>query len=207
MLIAIDTSTDTAGLALAGDNELIVEFTWRCGQNHSVQLLPNLAFILSRAKLSLAEASGIIVARGPGGYSGLRVGLSTAKSLAFCLNVPLAGVSTLEVMAYEQSTLGIIICPVIDTGGNEIAASLFKMKDGEWSRTMAEQMITIDNLCLKITARTAFCGQITPQTVAALKEKLGENAVILPASHWRRAGFLAELGRRRLQGRHQPREL
>ena len=81
-----------AGLALAGDSEMIAEFTWRCGQNHSVQLLPNLAFVLCQAKLSLTAASGIIVARGPGGYNGLRVGLSTAKSLAFCLNIPLAGI-------------------------------------------------------------------------------------------------------------------
>jgi len=202
VFIAIDTSTDTAGLALAGDSEMIAEFTWRCGQNHSVQLLPNLAFILSQAKLSLSAASGIIVARGPGGYNGLRVGLSTAKSLAFCLNIPLAGISTLEAMAYEHSARGIPVCPVINPWGNEIAAAIFEMKAGEWSRAMPEQIISVDNLCARINAETVFCGQITEPIAAKLKEKLGEKAVILPpAADWRRSGSLAELGRRRFRNK------
>jgi len=200
MFIAIDTSTDTTGLALAGDNDLIVEFTWRCGKNHSVQLLPSLAFMLRQAKLSLSAASGIIVARGPGGYNGLRVGLSTAKSLAFCLNIPLAGISTLEAMAYEHTTTGTPVCPVINPGGNDIAAAIFGMKDGEWSRTLPEQIISVDNLCALINTRTTFCGQITAPTAARLKEKLGEKAIILPpAADWRSAGSLSELGRRRFR--------
>lgn len=198
MLIAIDTSTDTARLALAVDNDLISEFTWRCGQNHSVQLLPNLAFMLSQAKLRLPEANGIIVARGPGGYSGLRAGLSTAKSLAFCLNIPIAGISTLEVMAYEHAAIGIPVCPVINPGGNDIAAAIFEMKAGDWSRSLPEQIISVDNLCTLIITRTAFCGQITAPTAARLKEKLGEKAVILPPdADWRSAGSLMELGRQR----------
>lgn len=200
MLIAIDTSTDTAGLALAGDNDLIAEFTWRCGQNHSVQLLPNLAFMLSQAKLNLSETRGIIVARGPGGYSGLRVGLSTAKSLAFCLNIPLAGISTLEAMAYKHASLGIPVCPVINPGGNDIAAAIFEMKAGEWSRSLPEQIISVDNLCDLISTRTAFCGQITVANAAGIKERLGEKAIILPPeTDWRSAGSLADLGRRRFR--------
>ncbi len=196
MLIAIDTSTDTAGLALVGDDELIAEFTWRCGQNHSVQLLPNLAFMLSQAKLSLTSASGIIVAKGPGGYNGLRVGLSTAKALAFCLKVPIAGVSTLEAMAYEHAALGIPVCTAVSPGGGEIAAAIFEMKDGKWSRVLSEQMTTVENLCSQISERTAFCGQIPPQIVSLIRQNLGERAVILPrGADWRRAGFLAELGR------------
>lgn len=200
MLIAIDTSTDTAGLTLAGEDALIAEFTWHCGQNHSVQLLPNLAFMLSQAKRSLSDAKGIIVARGPGGYNGLRVGLSTAKSLAFCLNIPLAGISSLEAMAFAHSAAGITVCPVINPGGNEIAAAIFEMKAGKWSKSMPEQLISVDNLCAQINTGTLFCGQITEAVAARLKEKLGDKAVILPpTADWRHSGSLVELGSRRLR--------
>ena len=85
MQLAIDTSTDMASLALVRGDEVLAELTWRCGQNHTTQLLPHLTHLLNQAKLSLQSANGIIVAKGPGSYNGLRVGISTAKGLAFSL--------------------------------------------------------------------------------------------------------------------------
>lgn len=199
MLIAIDTSTDVAGLALADDEEIISEFTWRCGQNHSIQLLPNLEYMLRQSKLTLSAAAGIIVARGPGGYNGLRVGLSTAKALSFSLGIPLVGIGTMETMTWEHASLGIPVCAIINPGGSDIAAALFAMQDGVWTRTLPEQLLSIESLCLQIKTRTAFCGQIAPPVADKLKEKLGGNAVILPSPDWRRPSSLAELGRRRLE--------
>ncbi|GAI71322.1 unnamed protein product, partial [marine sediment metagenome] len=92
MQLAIDTSTDTASLALVQDNEVLAELTWHCGQNHTTQLLPHLAHLLNQAKLNLQSASGIIVAKGPGRFDGLRVGISTAKGLAFSLSIPIVGI-------------------------------------------------------------------------------------------------------------------
>ncbi len=106
MQIAIDTSTDTASLALVQDSEMQAELTWRCGQNHTIQLLPQLAHLLKQTGLSLQSASCIIVARGPGSYNGLRVGISTAKGLAFSLDIPIIGISTLEVEAYQHAEIG-----------------------------------------------------------------------------------------------------
>lgn len=199
MFIAIDTSTEIAGLALVGDNEIISEFTWCCGRNHSVQLLPNLEFMLCQAKLNLSAAAGIIVASGPGGYNGLRVGLSTAKTFAFSLDIPVAGISTIEAMTYEHASLGIPVCGVINPGGGDIAAGIFATQDGKWNRQLEEQLISVDNLCSKILTRTAFCGQIAPPVAEKIKERLGEKAVILSSSGWRRPAFLAELGRSRLK--------
>ena len=96
MQLAIDSSTDTASLAITRGNEVLAELTWRCGQNHSVELMPRLSRLLEQANIDLKSISGIIVARGPGSFNGLRVGISTAKGLAFSLGVPLVGINTLE---------------------------------------------------------------------------------------------------------------
>ena len=198
MHIAIDTSTDTASLALVRDSEIIAELTWRSEQNHSVQLLPNLAHLLKQGKISLSSVKGIIVAKGPGGYNGLRVGLSTAKGLAFCLNVPIVGISTLEVEAYQHAGMGLPVCPIFNAGRGEIATAIYERKKDKWSQSMAEQITTVDTLCSQIATRTVFCGQITPSIATRLREMLGEKAVIVSSAvDWRRAGFLAELGLKR----------
>lgn len=200
MYIAIDASTDTASLALVRESEIIAELTWRSGQNHSVQLLPNLAYLLKQTKLGLSSVVGIIVAKGPGGYNGLRVGLSIAKGLSFCLNVPIVGISTLEVEAYQHAEMGLPVCPMFEAGRGEIAAAKYEKKEDKWSQSMVEQITTIDILCSQIATRTVFCGQIKPAIATKLKETLGENAVVVSSAvDWRRAGFLAELGLKRFK--------
>ena len=200
MYIAIDTSTDTASLALVKDGQMLAELTWRCGQDHTVHLLPNLEHLVNQAKFSLKSASGIIVAIGPGSYNGLRVGLSTAKGLAFSLGIPIVGISTLEVEAYQHSETGLPVCPIFNAGRGEIAAATYQKSDGVWSQLAPEQITTLEALCAQINTKTVFCGQLTPALVSQLQEKLKQNAVIISSvSSWRRASFLAELGLKRFQ--------
>jgi len=200
MQIAIDTSTDTASLALVQDGEVLAELTWRCGQNHTTQLLPHLSHLLNQAKIGLQSAGGIIVARGPGSYNGLRVGVSTAKGLAFSLGIPIVGVSTLEVEAYQHAERGLPICPIFNAGRGEIATAMYQRKDNKWHQLTAEQITTVDALCSQITSKTLFCGEFVPFIAARLSEQLKEKAVMLsPAAGLRRASFLAELGLKRLK--------
>jgi len=200
MQIAIDTSTDTASLALVQDSEVLAELTWRCQQNHTVQLLPHLAHLLKQANLSLESADCIIVARGPGSYNGLRVGISTAKGLAFSLNIPIIGVSTLEAEAYQHAETGLPVCPIFNAGREEIATAMYQRKGGRWQQIAEERLTTVDALCAEITAKTVFCGEFVPAIADKLKERLKHKALILsPAAGLRRAGFLAELGLKRFR--------
>jgi len=200
MQLAIDTSTDTASVALVQDSEVLAELTWRSGQNHSVELLPNLAHLLSQAKLNLQSASGIIVARGPGSFNGLRVGVSTAKGLAFSLGIPIVGVSTLEVEAYPHAEMGLPICPIFNAGRGEIATAMYQRRDSEWGRLVAEHITTVESLCSQITTKTIFCGEFIPIIDSQLRERLKDRVVIpAAASRLRRAGFLVELGLQRLK--------
>ena len=200
MQLAIDTSTDTASLALVRDRHVLAELTWRCGQNHTRQLLPNLEYLLRQFELSPAEITAIIVARGPGSFNGLRVGISVAKGLAFSLGIPIIGISSLEAEAYQHAETGLPVCPIFNAGRGEIAAAIYQKRDGEWLQLADEDITTVDVLCSGITTKTVFCGEYVPNVAPQIKELLKEKAVIFSATTGlRRGGFLAELGLKRLE--------
>ena len=200
MYLAIDTSTETASLAIIQENRVLAELTWHCQQNHSVELMPNINRLLEQSGASLKALSGVIVARGPGSFNGLRVGVSTAKSLAFSLGVPLAGISTLEAAAYQYAEVGFPVCPIFNAGRGEIAAAICQRKDNLWHQVIAEHITTVDKLCSQITTKTIFCGDVAVSLLEQIKEKLGRKAIIPPpASRLRRAAFLAEIGIKRLE--------
>ncbi|MCJ7736975.1 MAG: tRNA (adenosine(37)-N6)-threonylcarbamoyltransferase complex dimerization subunit type 1 TsaB, partial [Anaerolineae bacterium] len=91
MLVAIDTSTDTSSLALHDGFQLRVEHTWEAPRRHTVELLPRLATAFDRLGISADDLSGIAVARGPGSFTGLRVGMAIGKGLALARGVPIVG--------------------------------------------------------------------------------------------------------------------
>ena len=199
MQLAIDTSTETASIALSESGEIVSEFTWHSGQNHTVELMPNLVHLLRQAKVELHSVDGIIVAKGPGSFNGLRAGMGTAKGLAFSLGIPIVGIGTLEVEAFPHALTTLPICPVFDAGRGEVAAAIFQQKGDRWLRLVDEHITTVGELCPRIEGRAIFCGRITAHIAQQIEELMGERAVILQAaSKLRRAGFLAELGWKRL---------
>ena len=204
MQLAIDTSTDTASLAIVQDSEVLAELTWRCGQNHTTQLLPHLAHLLNQTKLSLQSTTGIIVARGPGSFNGLRVGISTAKGLAFSLGIPIVGISSLEAEAYQHAETGLPICPIFNAGREEIATAIYQKKRNEWRQLITEHITTVETLCSQITTKTIFCGEFVASIAGQLRKQLKQRAIISSSTaRLRRASFLAELGQKRLEaGNH-----
>ena len=200
MQLAIDTSTNTASLALARGSEILAELSWRCGQNHSTTLLPYLARLLSQTGSGLGSLDAIIVARGPGSFNGLRVGISTAKGLAFSLGIPVVGISTLAATAYQHAETGLPVCPIFNAGRGEIATAIYHMKGSRWQPIVSEHITTTEALCAQIDTKTLFCGELTAAISDQLRKRLKQKAVIAaPAARFRRAGFLAELGRREIE--------
>lgn len=198
MELAIDTATEIASIALSNTGKVAAEMSWYAGQNHTVELIPNLLHLLRQAKIEPKGIEAIIVAKGPGSFNGLRVGVGTAKGLAFALGIPLVGIGTLEAEAFPHAKAGLPICPVQDAGRGEIATALYQLQKGEWQRLVGEHITTVEELCLKLASRTLFCGRFSPDIAQQIEERLGEEAVILNGT-LRRAGFLAELGWRRLE--------
>jgi tRNA threonylcarbamoyl adenosine modification protein YeaZ len=193
MQLAIDTSTDMASVALVQDDKVIAELTWHSGQNHTTQLLPHINYLMD--KLSIKDIDGIFVAKGPGSFNGLRVGVSTAKGLAFSLGVPIVGIGTLEAAAYQHAETGLPICPVFNAGRGEVATAVYRMLSRRWRQLKPEYITTVDALCAETTARTLFCGDYVAMVAPQLRAALGSKAVIAaPAASLRRASLLVELG-------------
>jgi len=198
MQLAIDTSTNIASLALVQGDQVLAESTWHCGQNHTVELLPQLARLLDEAKVGIQSISCVIVAKGPGSFNGLRVGISTAKGLALSLGIPIIGISSLEVEAYRHAEAGLPICPIFNAGREEIATALYQKKDNQWCQLVAEHITTVDALCSEITNKTIFCGELVPLIANQLRKRLKRRAIIAPAEP-RPASLLAELAKQRLE--------
>ena len=198
MQLAIDTSTDTASLALVQDGKVLAESTWRSEQNHSVELLPKLTQLLDEAEANIQAISSVIVAKGPGSFNGLRVGISTAKGLAFSLKAPIVGISSLELEAYRHAKTGLPVCPIFNAGRGEIATAMYQKKDGNWQKLVHEHITTVEALASEITTKTIFCGEYVPSISDQLKKKLKQKAVI-PAAELRRASLMVELAKERLE--------
>ena len=200
MYLAIDTATNKLGLALLDGQELVGEVTWRTKQNHTAELIPAILYLLDRARTDLHSLRGIIVAKGPGSFTGLRVGITTAKGFAISTGVPLVGVGTLEGWSYVYAGLGPPVCAILESGRGELAAALYRWLDGESDLVVPEHLTSVEDLCGRIQEHTIFCGDLSKATCTQLKEQLGDKALIPSAqSLGRRAAFLGELGRQRIE--------
>ncbi len=198
MLIAIDTATDYASLALHDGLQVQVEYTWASHRRHTVELLPRLVTALEQLGLRAEHLSGVAVTRGPGSFTGLRVGMAVAKGLALARGLPLVGVPTLDVVAAAQGADRRPLCAVLQAGRGRICTATYRWQGGEWRIREGPRLTTWAALAEETTAPTLFCGEIGPTGAEALAS-LGELAEPLPAAaRLRRAGFLAELAWRRL---------
>lgn len=199
MELAIDTSTDYCSIGLSHQGEIIAELTWHSEQNHTVELVPNIDRLFNQTGTSAQSLKAILVARGPGSFNGLRVGMSTAKGLAFSLNIPLVGIGTLEIEAYPFAFTKLPVCPIHNAGRGEIAVALYRQTDG-WRCLTPEHITTVDVLCRQTKRKTIFCGEIPPSVVEDLKKRLERYAIIPEApARLRHAGFLSALGWQRLE--------
>src|ERR687886_115181 len=117
LLLALDTSTSVAGVALFNGQRVLSETTWLAGREHSSRLLLEAEAALARVGREPQELSGLVVARGPGSFTGVRVALSVAKGMAAGLGIPAWGVSSLDALALQAGpTGGLSVRPVIEAG-------------------------------------------------------------------------------------------
>jgi tRNA threonylcarbamoyladenosine biosynthesis protein TsaB len=199
MLVAIDTSTDHASLALHDGLQVRAEHTWESPRRHTVELLPRLAATLDQLGLNPKHLSGVAVARGPGSFTGLRVGIAVAKGLALARGLPIIGVPTLDTIAEAQGKSHRTLYTVLKAGRGRICVATYCWKDNRWQPKAPPRLCTWQKLVKKISTPTLFCGEISQQGAAALATLGSDLAKLLPAAaRLRRAGFLAEIAWRRL---------
>ena len=198
MLVAIDSATDYASLALHDGVRVRVEHTWESARRHTVELAPHLMAALEQLGLGPEHLSGVAVTLGPGSFTGLRVGVALAKGLALARGLPLIGVPTPDVTAAAQGRDRRPLCTILQAGRRRICVAVYRWRKGEWRSREEPYLTTWAALVEKTTSPTLFCGEVDQEGATALAS-LGELAVLVPAAaRLRRAGFLAELAWRRL---------
>ena len=130
-ILAIDTATLVSSVALATVDNLLAEITLQTKKTHSELLMPHIAKLMNMAQVAKSDLKGVAVSIGPGSFTGLRIGLSTAKTLAYALHIPVVGVPTLAAMAYGCPVPGVILAPMLDAQKGNVYQALFEWHQGE----------------------------------------------------------------------------
>jgi tRNA threonylcarbamoyladenosine biosynthesis protein TsaB len=189
LLLALDTSTSTASLALFDGALVISETTWLAGREHSTRLLIEVEIAVQRVGRTAEELSGLVVARGPGSFTGVRVALSVAKGIAAGFGIPAWGVSSLDVLALAAGPVDLPVRTVIEAGRGRYATSLYV--DGH--ATGQPRLATLEELEELSVDRTLVIGELREDARERL-ERLHQVRLAPRAASARRAGFLAEIG-------------
>jgi tRNA threonylcarbamoyladenosine biosynthesis protein TsaB len=199
MLLAIDTATHFAGLALYGQGQVWAEEIWYSAMTHTVELMPRIQRILSTQQVAVEAVTGIGVSLGPGSFTGLRIGLAAAKGMALPYRLPLIGISTLDVVAYPHQKAGRPVWAIIQAGRGRIGAACYDWLEEEWVQTVSPTLTTFEGLCDLAAQPALFTGEIDDQAASLLRERLGQAATIpSPSLRVRRVACLAELAAARL---------
>ncbi|MBN2012165.1 tRNA (adenosine(37)-N6)-threonylcarbamoyltransferase complex dimerization subunit type 1 TsaB [candidate division KSB1 bacterium] len=143
-LLAIDTATDICGVAMTDDSNLISEYRAVLKRAHAERLLGIIELVLKDARLSVHELDGIAVSIGPGSFTGLRIGLSVVKGLAFDPSIPVVAVNTLDAFAWQGRYYAGPICSWIKAQSDEAYSALYHMQHGNLQRTSEYQLIKLD---------------------------------------------------------------
>lgn len=145
-ILALDSTADIASVAICENESLIASTTVSAGLTHSELLLPMIEELLGHSKLSCADIELFAAAKGPGSFTGVRIGAATVKGLAFGRNVPCVGVSTLEALAYNLAASDGIICPVMNARRDQVYNAIFEACDGTLRRLCPDRALAIDDL-------------------------------------------------------------
>ena len=146
LILAFESSAKAASVALCRDGHLISQYSQCSGLTHSRTLLPMAEDMLKNAELTLQDVDLIAVAHGPGSFTGIRIGVSTVKGLAWAGDKPCVGVSTLEAMAWHGLAAGGVVCPVMDARRSQVYNALFAIKDGRPQRLCPDRPIALSEL-------------------------------------------------------------
>jgi tRNA threonylcarbamoyladenosine biosynthesis protein TsaB len=198
LVLAVDTSTQSASAALYDGVCVRAEMTWESPRRHTVELTPQVVAMLSRLKADASALTGLAVALGPGSFTGLRIGMALVKGLALARGIPLVGVPTLDVAAYPLSRRRGTLYATLQAGRGRICLAPYRWRRGRWRQAGETKISTWDALMDEAEDGAIFCGEIDAGAMEALANRAGKTTVVPAAQRLRRAGYLAELGWMRL---------
>lgn len=126
IILSVDSSSKVATVALMKDQKLLGEITLNDKKEHSVILMSIIEDLLKNNSLTIDDIDGYVVSKGPGSFTGLRIGMATIKGLSFGSNKPYVSISSLDALAHSVSNFDGLICPIMDALRNSVYTALYK---------------------------------------------------------------------------------
>jgi len=200
LLIALDTATETGSLALMAGDQVLMEYSLESPNAYLTCLMPGVAAILRNSGHEIADLGAVAVSTGPGNFTGLRIGLATAKTLAWSLKCPLVPVPTLEALAAEFPFHPHPVGVVMDAKRGEVFWGLFRCPE-DWPQVQEGPLrLPVGELPARLRAPLLLTGPGLEVHQEVLAPRLSPEIVWAPAAMRRpRASTLARLARHRLE--------
>lgn len=199
MLLAVDTSSAYASVAVFDGTAVIAEETWHARRRHDDHLFPAIEHVLALADATRADVTRIGVAIGPGSFTGVRVGIAAVQGIARGAAIPVAGVPTCDAVAHPFASLARRVCVLIDAGRGEHYFAMYRTRRGRWERTSDIRIGTLAEVARAVGMDTVFAGDVDAAAATQLRDLLGRRAIVpQPSALVRRAGHLAEIAWARL---------
>ena len=155
-ILALDSTALTATVALCEDTHLIGLYTLNSGSTQSETLLPMVESLITLMGWEISDIDLFACSRGPGSFTGVRIGAATIKGLAFGTEKPCIGVSTLEALAYNmkgfENGRDIILCPVMNARRGQVYNALFRLSDGKMTRLCEDRALSITELAQELSS-------------------------------------------------------
>ncbi|HWR10073.1 tRNA (adenosine(37)-N6)-threonylcarbamoyltransferase complex dimerization subunit type 1 TsaB [Sporomusa sp.] len=152
-ILAIDTATLVSSVAIATPDTLVAELTVQTRKTHSERLMPHISSLLTMAEVSQNSLKAVAVSIGPGSFTGLRIGLATAKALAYALNIPLIGVPTLAAMAFACPAPGVLLAPMLDAQKGNVYLGLYEWCEGVMAEVEPPRVVAFTAANAELTAK------------------------------------------------------
>ena len=184
-ILGIDSSGLVASVAITEDDELIGEYTLNYKKTHSQTLLPMLDELKKMVELDLDSIDAIAVAKGPGSFTGLRIGSATAKGLGLALDKPLVAVPTVDALAFNLWGAKTNICPVMDARRNQTYTGLYRFDENQNFEVLVEQCaVDIHEIIEKVNENNTpvtFLGDGVPTFKQVIEEEVKVPFFFAPA--------------------------
>lgn len=145
IILAIESSGMVASAAVVEENKVLAEFSVNNKKTHSQTLLPMISVLRKTLELELSDLDAVAVSKGPGSFTGLRIGSATAKGLALALEKPVVEVSSLEAMAYQVFGTDALICPMMDARRAQVYTSLFTFEGERFTRVTQDAPMSVED--------------------------------------------------------------
>lgn len=206
-ILALETATSACSVAVVDGGNVLAEVTLQVPRAHSTRLMPLIAQMITESGVARADLDGVAVGVGPGSFTGLRIGLATAKGLAWALGKPCVGVSTLRAMAYGTGAQIGLVVPMLDAKRGEVFTGVYaagSQDPATWAEVVPPSHLHVTQLAETLRSLreglrhswqfVTVCGDVAARYIGDLG--LGEVARLAPAGAMlSRAWAVAEIGR------------